>query len=126
MLVSPKLSRGVSGSTPRATINGIASVLPPAYSNPAIAVIIPTHNRAQQLRTTLQSVFEQDLPAERYEVVVVANACTDETAEVVRGFQRPGLLVHLVDEPRLGLHYARHAGAKAASAPLLVYTDDDV
>jgi glucosyl-dolichyl phosphate glucuronosyltransferase len=93
---------------------------------PAISAIIPTHNRAASLVHVLESLLAQDLPRDQFEVVVVANACTDETVDVCEAFVRRGLPLKTVDEPRLGLHYARNSGARAASAAVLAYTDDDV
>src|SRR5262249_14676141 len=93
-------------------------------SAPAIAAIVPTHNRAESLRCALEALISQDLPPASYEVIVVANACTDATPEVVDELQRKGP-VRLVEESQLGLHYARHAGARSTQAPILAYTDDD-
>ena len=77
------------------------------------------------MQRALRSLTTQTLPTSDFEVIVVANACTDDTEAVARSFS-DRLSVKVVSEPRLGLHYARHAGARAATAPILVYTDDDV
>ena len=69
--------------------------------------------------------MSQSLSVSDFEVIVVANACTDDTEAVAQSFSIR-LNVKVIAEPRLGLHYARHAGARAATASLLAYTDDDV
>jgi cellulose synthase/poly-beta-1,6-N-acetylglucosamine synthase-like glycosyltransferase len=48
------------------------------------AVIIPAHDEELGLPATLRSVFDSDYPADRLRVLVVADNCTDGTAEVAR------------------------------------------
>jgi glycosyltransferase involved in cell wall biosynthesis len=59
---------------------------------------------------------------------VVDNASTDDTAAVVAQLakQHGERELRYVRESRLGLHHARHAGARTARSALLLYTDDDV
>ena len=92
-----------------------------------ISVIIPTHNRSEYLRNTIVSLQEQNFPKDGYEIIVVDNNSTDNTPEVVEACDRKGKKeVVYVKEPEIGLHNARHAGAKAAKGEILAYADDDV
>jgi 1,2-diacylglycerol 3-beta-glucosyltransferase len=50
-----------------------------------ILFLIPAHNEAALLPTTLASLRQLDYPAELYEVHVVADNCSDNTAELARG-----------------------------------------
>jgi glycosyltransferase involved in cell wall biosynthesis len=92
-----------------------------------ISIIIPTHNRAGSLVEAIQSAMALDYPADRYETIVVDNASTDDTCDRVENLRktagRRGVLY--VREEELGLHYARHAGARRARGKVLVFTDDD-
>lgn len=47
-----------------------------------IAVLIPAHNEEESLPAALRSLAAQDYPAERVRIVVVADNCTDGTANV--------------------------------------------
>jgi glycosyltransferase involved in cell wall biosynthesis len=86
---------------------------------PAISVIIPAHNRAARLPAVLDSVFMQaDCPP--FEVVVVDDASTDDTAAAVRA---PARLVRL--ERNVGVATARQRGAEAARGSLLAFHDSD-
>lgn len=50
-----------------------------------IAVIIPAHNEAGVVGTTVRSIFQNmDYPKDRYTVYVVAHNCKDNTAEVAK------------------------------------------
>lgn len=92
-----------------------------------VSVIIPTHNRSEYLRNTIISLQEQNFPKYEYEIVVVDNNSTDNTPQVVEACDRKGKKeVVYVKEPEVGLHNARHAGAKAAEGEILAYVDDDV
>jgi GT2 family glycosyltransferase len=63
----------------------------------------------------------------RYEVIVVDNNSSDDTAEVVRQIVlRTGGLVRYSFEPRQGLSHGRNTGIALARAPLIAFTDDDV
>ncbi len=91
-------------------------------SQPVISVVICTHNRDRYLGTALDSVLKQDF--EDYEIVVVDNASTDQTRQVVE--QR---LAHerlrYVYEPKLGLNVARNRGAQETTGSIIAYFDDD-
>ena len=51
-------------------------------------IVIPAHNEADTLAPTLESLSLLAYPADRYDVVVVADNCTDSTADVARGAWR--------------------------------------
>jgi glycosyltransferase involved in cell wall biosynthesis len=92
---------------------------------PFVSVVIPTRNRAGSLRRTLAALARQTYPADRFEVVVAANACTDDTAGMVRCWTAPPA-VTLVEHPRASSSAARNAGAAVARGALLLFVDDDV
>jgi len=75
-----------------------------------ISVVIPTYNNAHVLRTTLAHLSRQDYPQEAYEVVVVDDGSTDETAEVVKA-QSSRLPVRYMWQPNAGRSAARNRGA---------------
>ncbi|MEM9804823.1 MAG: glycosyltransferase [Cyanobacteria bacterium P01_D01_bin.56] len=88
----------------------------------SISAIICTHNRDQYLGAAIDSLLAQTLSD--IEIVVVDNASTDATAEVVQ--QRlSDSRVRYVYEPVLGLSSARNTGAKTATGDILAYLDDD-
>jgi hypothetical protein len=79
-----------------------------------ISVVICTWNRADELRTTLDSLTQLVIPAGCvWELVVVDNGSTDETNTVIAEFEAR-LPVRSLFEPELGLSRARNRGAAAA------------
>ena len=91
-----------------------------------VSIVLCTWNNSGRLALTLQAIGRCAIPVGvRWELVVVLNNCTDDSAAVVRGLARQLPLV-AVDEPRQGLSRARNAGVQAAGGRLVVFTDDDV
>jgi len=90
-----------------------------------LSVVVCTRNRAPQLRAFLERVGGLSGPAS-WELVVVNNGSSDETAEVLRQFRRASLRpLTVVEEPRPGLGRARNRGWRAAAGELIAFTDDD-
>ncbi|MBV8171190.1 MAG: glycosyltransferase [Candidatus Eremiobacteraeota bacterium] len=85
------------------------------------SVVIATRDRAAFLRDSLTSLRAQSA-VEQFEIVVVDNGSSDETADVVAQFAPLARRIY-VAEPNRGK--ARNAGIAAAQAPLIVFCDDD-
>ena len=91
------------------------------------SVIVSTRNRAQLLRGCLESLLAER-PAIAWEVIVVDNASTDETAATVERCRElaGGVRFEYLVEERLGLSHARNRGVADARGEYLLFTDDDV
>ena len=93
---------------------------------PFISVIIPTHNRSGLLRQTVETLLQQDYPADRWEIIVVDNASTDDTWSVIERLMLENSRVRGMRDDRKGAHFARNSGAVAANGEILYFTDDDM
>ena len=87
-------------------------------------IAICTHNRPGMLARCLAALTAAHRPDTPFEIIVVANACRDDTIEVARRFG-PALPLVLVEEPRPGLSNARNRAMKEARGDLIVWLDDD-
>lgn len=96
-----------------------------ANPSPLVSVVIPTHNRLPALLQCLEAVASQNYPAERLEVIVVADGCTDGTVDTLRGRSFP-LDLKVFTQPPSGAAAARNRGAAEARGELLLFLDDDV
>jgi GT2 family glycosyltransferase len=94
---------------------------------PGLSIVIPTHNRAEQLRHNLLAMTRQTAAPATYEIVVVADGCTDATAATVAALE-PLLPCRLtvLEQPSSGAAAARNLGAATASAAVLLFLDDDM
>ncbi len=92
-----------------------------------ITAVICTHNRVRMLSDAIQSLLSQTAPSAQYEIIVVDNASTDDTATVVQAWQEShgAERLHLLHEPRLGLSHARNTGVQAATGEIIALMDDD-
>lgn len=97
-------------------------------SNMGISIIICCHNSAERLPNTLQHLIRQVVPnIIKWEVIVVDNASTDNTANVALdcwGAANP-VQMQIVKEPQLGLSYARRAGILKSQYEIISFIDDD-
>ena len=92
---------------------------------PYVSLIISTRNRAAQLSRCLHHVGMIRGDTE-WELVVVNNGSSDDTANVVAEFARNAPFhVRIVNEPVAGLSHARNAGLRVARGEIVVFTDDD-
>jgi GT2 family glycosyltransferase len=91
----------------------------------ACSVVIATRGEARSLEHTLRCLFTQNLPSDRYEVIVVDNnqhqVESEHLAEVVNRFP-----VRLVAQSVAGPAAARNAGIRAAEGEVVVFVDDDI
>jgi len=90
-----------------------------------ISVVIPTRNRPGFLKRALASLVCQTLPHSSFEVIVIDNGPTDESAAVTGSFQTGLCNLRYEVESLPGLHKARHKGLQVASSDILAYIDDD-
>jgi glycosyltransferase involved in cell wall biosynthesis len=92
------------------------------------SVVIPTRNRLGSLKKALETVFAQDYPPDRFEVIVVNDGSVDGTWEYLQRVQaeRPAWTVTLVDLGKNhGIPFARNAGVRASSGEIIAFIDDD-
>jgi glycosyltransferase involved in cell wall biosynthesis len=91
-----------------------------------ISVVVCTRNRAADLDRLLTAVCDIAVPdGLNWEVVIVDNGSTDDTAKIV-GKYNSRLPICRVSEPAPGLSNARNCGVRRARGQYIVWTDDDV
>lgn len=92
-----------------------------------ISVVIPLYNKAQSIRKTLDSVLAQTY--KDFEIVVVDDGSTDESADVAEAFLQASrhspLAFRLIRKPNGGVSSARNAGILAAKGEYVAFLDGD-
>jgi L-malate glycosyltransferase len=89
-----------------------------------ITVLMATHNGARTLPIVLRAYCEFEPVSEEWKLLVVDNASTDSTREIVRSFQSK-LPITYIHEPRIGKNFALNTGLESISGDLVLLTDDD-
>jgi glycosyltransferase involved in cell wall biosynthesis len=92
---------------------------------PRISITVPVYNEAAVLAGTLERILEVDYPAERRQILVVSDASTDGTDDIVRRFAARGVdLLRLPD--RSGKTAAENAARPYLTGEIIVNTDASV
>lgn len=94
-------------------------------TSPSVTVVIPTHQRRETLRRTLESLQTQSVDPSSFEVVVATDACDDGSAEMVDAFPAAYGL-RRVDPSGRGRAAACNAAIAAARGEVLIVLDDDM
>lgn len=89
---------------------------------PTAWIIIPAHNEEAVIRRSLKSLLD-DTRQDEFRVVVVANGCSDATADIARSF---GGRVSVVELEEGSKPAALNAGDRACSGFPRIYLDADV
>lgn len=93
-----------------------------------ISVILPAHDESGYIDVCLDALLASDLRGATAEVIVVANACTDDTAARARAFagRAAGWNVTVIETSQPGKLGALNLGEASARGDPLVYLDADV
>jgi len=93
-----------------------------------ISVIIPSFNRRDILKRTLEAYFNQTYPKELYELIVVDDGSTDGTDQMVTSMLKNGppcRLRFFKHQTNKGLPAARNLGTREAFGDLILHVNDD-
>jgi len=92
-----------------------------------IAGAISTYNRSDLFASALESLCQQSLPPEAYEIIIVDNASTDDTPQVVERMQQqfPEHTICYFNETQQGAAHARNRAFHETRAPYIAFLDDD-
>lgn len=85
-----------------------------------ISVVIPAYNASATLDLAFQALMTQTLPRSTFEVIVVDDGSTDETASIASRFP-----VRILRQRNAGAPAARNAGLHAATGTWVAFTDAD-
>jgi GT2 family glycosyltransferase len=88
-----------------------------------MSVIVPAYQCARMLSACIDGLNASDLPRSAWELIVVDDGSTDDTAAVAE--RSADVVLRVADGPR-GPAFARNLGARAARGEVLVFIDADV
>ena len=84
------------------------------------SIIIPAYNAGRTLPDTLTALKQQTISPDEYEVIVVDDGSTDDTADVARCFG-----ANCISQPNRGPAAARNHGVRVAKGEIILFTDAD-
>jgi len=109
----------------QALLDEVASLpLPePGPGRPLVSIVMPTWNRARQLRRAVLSVHAQTYPG--WELVVVDDGSTDDTPFVLQGLSAFDPRIRVVTGDHAGVSRARNTAIAAARGRYIAFLDSD-
>jgi glycosyltransferase involved in cell wall biosynthesis len=96
-------------------------------ASPFVSVVIPTYNRKDSLKITLDALAAQTYPSDNFEAIVVSDGSTDGTNEFLEKYAATApYKVSPVVQKNSGPSRARNYGVELATGVVIVFIDDDV
>lgn len=88
---------------------------------PSVTVLTAAHNEVAHIGATIQNKLDQDYPSHLLDVIVVSDASTDGTDDVVAGFKDRVRLIR--QSPRAGKTAALNTAITVAQGEIIVFAD---
>ncbi|MBI4782352.1 MAG: glycosyltransferase family 2 protein [Oscillatoriophycideae cyanobacterium NC_groundwater_1537_Pr4_S-0.65um_50_18] len=88
-----------------------------------ISVVVPAYNAVQDLSQTLESVLQQTFTD--FELLVVDDGSTDDTAKIVQDYVERDSRVRLVSQYNQGVSVARNTGIQESTGEFVAFLDHD-
>jgi cellulose synthase/poly-beta-1,6-N-acetylglucosamine synthase-like glycosyltransferase len=96
---------------------------PPVW--PLISITVPAYNERARIRATIESLLLIDYPADRRQILIVSDASTDGTDEIVREYANRGVELHRVPK-RGGKTTAENSAAPSLRGEIIINTDASI
>ena len=91
---------------------------------PFFSIIVPAFNKEEYIANCIKSV--QDQSFEDWEIIIVDDASSDNTASIVYGFSNEDDRIHLErNEKNIGSHLSRKKGVQKAEGEYILFLDAD-
>lgn len=91
--------------------------------NLKLSIVVCSYNRGKKIRNCIDALLAQSLPRNQYEIIVVNDGSTDDTATIINEYKDSIRII--TNNPNQGLGQSRNNGARAARALIIAFTDDD-
>jgi glycosyltransferase involved in cell wall biosynthesis len=95
--------------------------------HPSVSIIIPVYNDVNGIRDTLLSLFAQNYPEDKFEIIVVDNNSTDDTHKTILkiGLDFKKNIV-IEKEKKSGSYAARNKGLQVSKGEIIAFIDSDM
>jgi len=106
-------------------------MIPQSRTEHNFSIIIAAHNEEKYIGSTLESMLSQNYPAEKFEIIVIADRCSDETVPIIHHFCSRFSGLHLREVQQIPENYspkkfALQQGIQIARFSHLLLMDADI
>lgn len=90
-----------------------------------LSIIIPVYNAEKYLKKCLESVFQQNLKPEDFEVICINDGSTDKTQQILEEFQKKYTNIILVNQENSGEAISRNKALSLSNGEYITFLDSD-
>lgn len=92
---------------------------------PFLSIIVPVYNVEKYLAECLDSLVEQDVSYEDYEVICVNDGSTDGCLKILQQYEKNNANIRVIEQKNAGVCVARNTGMDAAQGEYIWFVDSD-
>lgn len=93
--------------------------------SPLVTIVIPAYNEEKQIAGAIDALLAQDYPKDRLQILILSDASSDRTDEIVRTYASRGVELMRMPE-RGGKTRAENASAELLRGEIVVNTDASI
>ena len=90
-----------------------------------LSIIIPVYNAEKYLKKCLESVFQQNLKPEDFEVICINDGSTDKTQQILEEFQKKYTNIILENQENFGEAISRNKAIFLSKGEYITFLDSD-
>lgn len=90
-----------------------------------LSIIVPLYNTEKYIARCLDSLLNQNIPADKYEILVINDGSPDNGKQLVEKYVSEHPNIKLFDQSNKGLYITRNRGIEIASGKYLYFIDSD-
>lgn len=90
-----------------------------------LSIIVPIYNVEKYLRKCVDSILDQDLSSDEYEIILVDDGSPDNCGAIADGYARQHINIKVIHQKNGGLSVARNTGINAATGDYIQFVDSD-
>lgn len=90
-----------------------------------LSIIVPVYNVENYLKDCLDSLLDQDIPKEEYEIICINDGSKDNSLEILRQYESENENFKVVDQPNRGVSATRNTGIELSRGKYLWMVDPD-
>ena len=102
-----------------------APVPKPLVDLPFVSIVVPAYNEEAQIAGAIDALLAQDYPADRLQILILSDASTDRTDEIVASYASRGVELMRMTE-RSGKTKAENAAVDRLRGEIIVNTDASI
>lgn len=90
-----------------------------------LSFIIPVYNTEEYLESCIQSLLEQDISQDEYEIICINDGSSDRSLEILKHFSQNYKNIIVVDQKNFGVCASRNRGLDLAKGEYIWFIDSD-